>query len=133
MWRLPSQGTYNTNMRSIPIACLCVFLIGCGSNKSSQRASNRGDGGTVSLQGCDALKAKVEGLYRKSAKSEEVSINLQSEYISANLHMVMKDCQRDAAVLPCLQRSKSVAEIESNCLLPLDDQGNAEAKEFSAQ
>jgi len=121
-------------MRILSAACLCAFALGCGSGtKVGHRpADDASDGGPPKMN-CAGAAAKVEGLYTKAAESEGIAVNLRSAYLSANVHMVRVDCDRDSSVLPCLLRSKTVAEIESNCLLPLDDEGEAEQREFGQQ
>ena len=120
-------------MRLLSTMWLLLSLTACGSNNDSRRVtSGSGDGGQGRTQSCEAIQAKVEGLYRKSAESEGIAHNLRTEYLSANLHMVLVDCKRDPQVLPCLQRSKSVAELEANCLVPIDDEGTTEAQAFGS-
>ncbi len=120
-------------MRLLSTTWVLLSLAACGSSNDSRRptsGSGDGDGGQARGQSCETIQVKVEDLYRKSAESEGVAQNLRAEYLSANLHMVLVDCKRDPQVLSCLQRSKSVAEIEANCLVPIDDEGTAEARAF---
>ncbi len=120
-------------MRLLTTTWVLLSLAACGSSNDSRRVSSGsgdGDGGQTRAQRCETIQVKVEELYRKSAELEGIAQNLRTEYLSANLHMVLVDCKRAPQVLPCLQRSKNVAEIEANCLVPIDDEGTAEAQAF---
>jgi hypothetical protein len=63
---------------------------------------------------CDEVKPKVEALYR--AESEVTAAD--------NTTMVMNDCNKDPAqTVPCLVKARSVSELETQCLVQLDDEG----------
>jgi O-acetylhomoserine/O-acetylserine sulfhydrylase-like pyridoxal-dependent enzyme len=72
------------------------------------------------------VKPRVEDLYRTEAQQKEPK--RIDEAVADNTQMVMNDCAKDPAkTVPCLASVASVAELEKNCLIPLDDEGT-EAK-----
>ncbi len=119
-------------MRVELIGCALLLLGSCA--KGSQPASpvSRDGGETDVAVSCGAMEHKLKMLYQDSAKDEGVAPNLQSEYISANVHMVMSDCNLSPAVrTTCLQQAKDVQEVESKCLEFLDEQGTVEGYRFA--
>ena len=45
--------------------------------------------------------------------------------------MVLRDCQSAPdVVIPCVETATDVAEIESSCLIALDDDGEVESRQF---
>jgi hypothetical protein len=76
----------------------------------------------VSATTCDQVKPRVEQLYRAEAQAKEPK--RVDESVADNTAMVMKDCAKDPGkTVPCLGRAASVAELEKQCLIPLDDEG----------
>jgi hypothetical protein len=72
---------------------------------------------------CDAVRAKVEALYRAEAQAKEPL--RVDEATADNTAMVMADCAKDpAARVPCLEAAHSVAEIQDKCIAPLDEEGS---------
>jgi hypothetical protein len=119
-------------MRVKLIGCALLLLGSCA--KGSQPASpvSRDGGETDVTVGCGAMEHKLKTLYQDSAEREGVAPNLRSEYISANVHMVMNDCKLSPTVRTnCLQQAKSADEVESKCLEYLDDQGTVEGFRFA--
>jgi hypothetical protein len=46
--------------------------------------------------------------------------------------MVLTDCRDDVRrVAPCIERARRVADLERECLIPLDDDGQVEGRKFS--
>ena len=51
--------------------------------------------------------------------------------VDDNTHMILTDCRTDPArFLSCIKVATSVAELERNCTIPLDDEGTVEARQF---
>lgn len=104
--------------------CL-VVLLGCGPSKP---ATTPGSGTaatpvpTGAVTSCDSAKPKVEALYRAEAQAKEPK--RVDEAVADNTAMVLADCakQPDKAV-PCLAKVQTVAELEKDCLIPLDPEG----------
>lgn len=119
-------------MRLSLIASSLLLLGACA--KGSQPASPVSrDGGETNIElSCGAMEHKVESLYKEAAERQEVAVNLRTEFVSANLHMVMRDCQLSPQVrTECLQQALHVQDIESKCLEYLDDQGTVEGYRFA--
>jgi hypothetical protein len=80
----------------------------------------------VSATTCDGVKPRVQDLYRAEAQQKEPK--RVDEAVADNTQMVMNDCAKDPdKTVPCLAKAGSVAELEKDCLIPLDDEGT-EAK-----
>jgi len=70
----------------------------------------------------EAARPHVEQLYRGDAQTREPK--RVDEAVADNVALVMHDCARDPArTPPCLAKAASVAELEKQCLLQLDDEG----------
>jgi hypothetical protein len=75
---------------------------------------------------CDGVKPRMQDLYRAEAQQKEPK--RVDEAVADNTQMVMNDCAKDPdKTVPCLAKAGSVAELEKDCLIPLDDEGT-EAK-----
>ncbi len=71
---------------------------------------------------CDGMKAKVAELYRAEAQAKEPK--RVDDAVADNTAMVMTDCAKDPArVAACLDKAQTVADIEKQCLAPLDEEG----------
>jgi hypothetical protein len=118
-------------MRLHLIACTLLLSAACAKgSKPASPVSNDG-GATAIVPSCEAMESKVEALYREAAETDKVAANLRSDFVSANLHMVLTDCRLSPADrTACLRRATSIEEIESTCLEFLDDQGTVEGYRF---
>jgi hypothetical protein len=100
-----------------------VALLGCGSSKpATTPGSGTATVPTSNVTSCDSAKPKVEALYRTEAQAKEPK--RVDEAVADNTAMVLADCakQPDKSV-PCLARVQTVAELEKDCLIPLDPEG----------
>jgi hypothetical protein len=103
-----------------------VMLLGCACPaKPATTPPPAGSGSNVAppvATSCDAQKSKVEALYRAEAQAKEPK--RVDEATADNTAMVMKDCakQPDKASA-CLAKVTTVAELEKECLIPLDPEG----------
>lgn len=71
---------------------------------------------------CDEVRPRVEAMYRAEAQAREPQ--RVEEATADNTTMVMNDCARDPAkAVPCLAKVGTIAELEQQCLIPLDDEG----------
>ncbi len=109
-------------------ACGCK---GKGGGSTTDNARN------VDPAACDALRERVHGLYAAApapADESPEAAALRQQEVADNTEMVMVDCRRDPArVAPCAEKAPSVAALERDCLLPLDDDGKAEGDYFRAR
>ncbi|HEX5058904.1 MAG TPA: hypothetical protein VFV99_06060 [Kofleriaceae bacterium] len=105
---------------------LAIALGAC----SSTHGTGTGSGGSglgsappvANAKTCDDVKARVEQMYRGEAQVKEPK--RVDEAVADNTAMVMKDCAKDPdKTVPCLARAGSVAELEKQCLIQLDDEG----------
>jgi hypothetical protein len=79
--------------------------------------------GAPATSACDAIRPKVEQLYRADAEQKEPK--RVAEAVADNTAMVMNDCAKaPAKVVACVNGADSVAELEKKCLAPLDDEGS---------
>jgi len=106
-----------------------VVLLGCACPAKTTTTPPTGSGTgsgvvppTTAFTTCDGAKPKIEALYRAEAQAKEPK--RVEEAVADNTAMVLKDCakQPDKAV-PCLGRVTTVAELEKDCLIPLDPEG----------
>jgi len=105
---------------------IAIAVLGCGTSKppagtSAGSATGSSAGGTGTA--CDAARAKVEQLYRAEAQAREPK--RVDEAVADNTTMVMNDCVRaPAKVAACIAGVASVADLETRCLVALDDEGS---------
>ena len=100
-----------------------ALALGCACPKKPTPPTGGGSGsGSAVATGCDSVKPKIEQLYRAEGQQREPK--RVEEYVADNTHMVMADCakQPDKAV-PCITAAQSVSDLESKCLVPLDEEG----------
>ena len=101
-------------------ACACPSKkpagpVGEGTGSGSQVAP---PGAT----GCDAIRPKVERFYRAEAQAKEPT--RVEEAVADNTAMVMNDCASDPAkVVACVTRVTTLKDLETTCLVQLDDEG----------
>lgn len=125
--------------KALGITLFTLWLAACG-------CKNKGNGGgTVGNSGgdpgaCDAHAARVENLYAESAKAAATpdekpeAAALRAQEVRDNTAMVMADCRRaPARFAPCLEKATSVAQLERDCLFPLDDAGKVEGDYFRSR
>jgi hypothetical protein len=71
---------------------------------------------------CDSLRPKLEQLYRAEAQQKEPK--RVEEAVADNTQMVLNDCAKQPGrVIACVDRARTLAEIEASCVVPLDDEG----------
>jgi hypothetical protein len=98
---------------------IAVALMACGSRTPPGPA-----GGTSAAQRrpCDAMRARVEQLYRAEAQAREPA--RVDDAVADNTAMVMSDCQKAPdKVAACIVGATTVKDLESRCLAPIDDEG----------
>lgn len=92
------------------------------TNGTGQGGSGSGAPVVTNAKSCADVGAKIEALYRAEAQAKEPK--RVDGFVADNTTMVMNDCNKDPAiVVPCLAKAQSIAELEKNCLVPLDDEG----------
>jgi hypothetical protein len=99
-------------------AALAVVLVIACSGTPAQPG-----GGSDRAPACDALRGKLERLYREEALVKEPA--RVDEAVADNTAMVLHDCAKAPdRVARCVEAATSVAEIERTCVLPLDEEGS---------
>ena len=120
-------------------ASLCVlvlFACACPSKPATHAGTGSGSTGSGTNEPaippgnattCEGAKPKVEALYRAEAQQKEPK--RVEDAVSDNTTMVMNDCAKDPAkFVPCLNRVTTIAEMEKQCLIPLDEEGTEGGK-----
>jgi hypothetical protein len=106
------------------LALVAAVAASCSSTHGTGAGSGSVGSGPPAVHAttCDEVKPRVEQLYRAEAQAKEPK--RVDEAVADNTAMVMKDCAKDPGkTVPCLARAGSVAELEKQCLIPLDDEG----------
>ena len=112
------------------VACACPNKQASGPTGTVGSGTGAGPGSngepavlpTSGGSSCDDVKGRVEQLYRAEAQAKEPK--RVDEAVADNTAMVMADCNKDPArFVPCLAKAPSVAELEKQCLVPLDEEG----------
>jgi len=105
----------------VAIAALVATLACASPGKVGTRPGGGSNDGSAA-QLCEGIRPKVERLYRAEAEAKEPQ--RVAEAVADNTTMVMNDCARaPAKVAPCVNAASSVAQLEQQCLVPLDDEG----------
>ncbi|MDB4959393.1 MAG: hypothetical protein JWO36_6962 [Myxococcales bacterium] len=108
---------------------ILVLLVACACPSKKPPVPSAGSGssaGTGSAEAtpttCEDVRPRIEQLYRTEALAKEPK--RVDEAVADNTKMVMTDCAKNPArFVPCLANAASVAELEKQCLVPLDDEG----------
>lgn len=101
---------------TVVAACACKGGAGGGTGPGTGSGTGGGDPAA-----CAGLEAHVAGLYRASAERTKMT----DAEIADNVAMVLGECkQAPGRVVPCAQQATAVAQLEQQCLAPLDDVGS---------
>ena len=102
------------------VACSSTHSTGPGSGSSG---SGPGSAPPVAnAKTCEDVRPRVEQMYRGEAQVKEPK--RVEEAVADNTTMAMNDCAKDPAkTVPCLASAGSIAELEKQCLIQLDDEG----------
>ena len=99
-------------------ALLAIVLAACGA-----KTKPIGPGPGPATISCADATANVTALYEAEAKATDQATH-DVTFVDDNVAMVMKDCAADPAkVAPCAKTAPSVADLEQQCLIPLDEEG----------
>jgi hypothetical protein len=128
------RGKHLGKMQTAFRIALLFSLGSCAKGSKPASPVSRDGGETDIIRSCEGMQSKVEGLYEAEAIKTEVPPNRRSEFISANTHMVLSDCRLSPAEsYSCLQHATTVAQMEHDCLVFLDDEGTVEGFQFGSQ
>lgn len=114
---------------------LVLLVLGAAALAACNRGATTGsDGDGTAVTRCAGEAAHVRALYRGAPAPEgakKTTPALEKELLEANVEMVLNDCETDPdRFVPCIERAESAATLESRCVIPLDDEGLVEQREF---
>ncbi len=99
-----------------------ILLVACGAHNDPLVPTTGSGSAPPNASSCDAVRTKVEQLYRADAEAKEPK--RVDGAVADNTQMVMNDCAKDPAkVSACIQAAGTLGELESKCLRQLDDEG----------
>jgi predicted small lipoprotein YifL len=124
----------------VSMTLLTLTLAGCGC-KGKGAGGPAGKGTTPpDPAACTAQQSRVRGLYAAESATAATpqdsaeATALRAQEVDDNTAMVLADCRKDPAKFaPCLASAASVAQLERDCLIPLDDQGAVEGSYFKSR
>jgi hypothetical protein len=101
---------------------LAVALLACGSRTPPAPAEGNAGTGAAPRGPCEAMRPRVEQLYRAEAQPREPA--RVDEAVADNTAMVMSDCEKAPdKVAACIAGAATVNDLEARCLAPIDDEG----------
>lgn len=107
----------------LAVGCGCKgrsTTAGPGTGTGSGTGSGTGGGGGDPAQ-CVGITPHVEELYRASAERTKMT----DGEIADNVAMVLGECKSAPdRVVACVGKATAVAQLESQCLAALDDEGS---------
>lgn len=115
-------------MQRLVGALVLAAALACSGSGAKGPGKNDGGGNTTppptgpgADKRCDAIRDRVRELYAAAA----------AEDIDADVDIVLADCRAQPdTVIACVRRVSTAAELSASCLLPLDDEGRVEGKQF---
>lgn len=102
---------------------LALLLTACACKQKAGEGGGTGTatGASGDPAACDQLQGKVSGLYQAAAERTKMT----PEEVADNTAMVIAECRgAPDRVIACARKTTSVAQLESQCLAPLDDEGS---------
>lgn len=118
-------------------AVALLALPSCGCKSKPEGGGGTGPDKPIvgDPRACDESRAAIEALYRKESETAPPTVKpgqdpaaaaaLAEQIIGDNVDMAMRDCRQDPGrVAPCLRVAPSVAQLERDCLAPLDEEGS---------
>ena len=107
-------------MRASLLIAVCAcggILIACGGPRPDARTTVIPPA-PATAKTCNDVKPRVEDLYRTDPVSKR-----GPDFVGDNTAMVMNDCAKRPELVACLARVATVADLEHQCLIPIDDEG----------
>ena len=102
---------------------IVMLVAACPGKPPAGPGGGSGSGGEPRVATCEALRGKLEQLYRAEATEREPK--RVDEYVADNTAMVIADCAKQGDVaIRCIDAAASIPEIESKCVVPLDEDGS---------
>ena len=116
-----------------------IALAVLGALACSDGARSGGGHSNAGPEDCAALAPKIEKLYRAEMaaplEAEDPEARAKEEQVLGdNVEMVLIDCRAEPGrFVPCIESAAGVAQLERDCLIPLDDEGTVEGKALSSE
>lgn len=109
-------------------ACGCKSKGGTTGTGNGNADDAGVDGPPVDPKVCDESRSHIETLYTSEMPdltgAEADKIALEKQIVADNVDMMLVDCRKNPRrFAPCLKSAVSVAQMERDCLIPLDDEG----------
>ncbi len=120
-----------------PLALLLTMALTQALTTAPTGCSARnGKGDAPAISSCEASRAHIQSLYSaplsKDTSDSTKDGEILDELIAANVHMILADCTTDPSrFVSCIQQASSIAQLEAECVIPLDDDGRVEAAQFA--
>jgi hypothetical protein len=122
------------NALAVTGALIVLAVGGCACTSHGSTGAGGGSGSSSAATGasvCEGARSRAESLYRAEAAARKPPGT--DEEVADNVAMVVADCRTDPAlVAACAARAESVAALERDCLIRIDDDGT-EGRQFLAQ
>jgi hypothetical protein len=113
------RGTWTASAVTVALAAACA----CHPHGKTGEGGSGPSGGTAAAASCDSVTAPVTALYQAEAKATGAEAH-DATFVADNVAMVQTDCARDPGrVAACAAGATSVAQLEKDCLIPLDEEG----------
>lgn len=115
----------------VVLIALAAPLAGC-----KRGATGGGSGESSAALRCAAEADRIRAIYRREPArpgetEDERSPELARDLLESNVEMVLADCETDPdRIVACIRRAESVTELEGECVIPLDDEGMVEQRQF---
>jgi hypothetical protein len=111
------------------LVLLAMVACACPNKQTAGPSTGSGTGGSgevtppvTNANTCDEVKPRIEQLYRAEGQTREPK--RVEDFVADNTAMVMADCAKDPArFVPCIASAPTVADLEKQCTVPLDDEG----------
>ncbi|MGE0551350.1 MAG: hypothetical protein AB7O24_22600 [Kofleriaceae bacterium] len=102
---------------------LAMTMLACACPGKQTPGTGAGTGSGVASNDCEAIRGKIEQMYRADAEANEPK--RVNEAVADNTSMVMADCAKAPdQVAACVSGAATVKDIETRCLSPIDDEGS---------
>lgn len=106
----------------VMVACACPNKQTTGPGTGSAGSGTPVTPPVSNANTCDEVKPRIETLYRAEAQTRDPK--RVDDFVADNTAMVMADCAKDPArFVPCISSAPTVADLEKQCVVPLDDEG----------
>lgn len=117
------------------LSALALLAVGCsnGTKKGVGEPGATIDAAPSAAARCDKQRPHVAELYKK-AEPADVDAKKQKRRDmerADNVNMMLTECKKNPdRFAPCIEKATSVKQLESQCVIRLDDEGRVEGTYF---